>query len=90
MRNRLTVLLICTVLCFFLAGRKTVDFVGGLFPPAQPGECLKLVSDGIPVKVVVLMNIDHRSYIYILNNGSMIELSFQELRELDAEKVSCK
>ena len=89
MRTSVVLLIITIVLSFFMFGRKLADYLGSFYAPAEAGECIKVNAGGIPVKLHIVDNYERSSVVYVINNSSTHEITFLQLREMDAEEVSC-
>lgn len=83
-------LLLAIVVCFFMAGRSTYNFVAGLFPVAQPGECVDVTFAGQHTKLKVISNSTSKSIVISYRNNRIVELSHSDLRDMEATKVSCE
>lgn len=79
-------------LCVGLAGFKLIQVVQSHMPIAKPGQCIMVEVAGVKAKFRVLNNDNIKGDSMIQNSSGQIfgPISYQELHDYNAKKVSCK
>lgn len=94
MKNNVIIVWLGMILCFYMSIHSVNRYFHSRRPVAQPGECISIVvndnSDRVTLQVIKNDNKAYKSTVMSESNGAMVDFTYGELRELEAEKVNCE